>query len=309
MAYYDTYRDQLASLYHGHALWVPDPAGLYDRVRVGDVGYVRQGHFLRMFNALLPADDDKQVYGVPEGFAPLHMGPFHNIRTIHLSQGDYCSHTVTVDHGDRGHQANGPDEAASASFRCRRSKSGAFLSLPFNCESVDAIRTKAFEIYTRKHCDSWLEFAIANDHDVRLEDIILVTGCDLTSSWAMAAFVNPSNPEISLGVRVSEAGIASFQWAATNQPHHNEPSQNVLKSHCVFLRGFRAKRILPFFKTSLKAAAEPRPDSPDNEPGSLIELLREPAMSDYRDPLIGVLDYIAEVSSDVIRPEHLSNFS
>ena len=49
MAYYDTYRDQLTSLYHGHALWVPDPAGLYDHVRVGDVGIVRQGHFLRMF--------------------------------------------------------------------------------------------------------------------------------------------------------------------------------------------------------------------------------------------------------------------
>jgi hypothetical protein len=244
MAYYDTYRDQLASLYHGHALWVPDPAGLYDRVRVGDVGYVRQGHFLRMFNALLPADDDKQVYGVPEGFAPLHMGPFHNIRTIHLSQGDYCSHTVTVDHGDRGHQAkyvtnyhpaqphsytrddfSGPDEAASASFRCRRSKSGAFLSLPFNCESVDAIRTKAFEIYTRKHCDSWLEFAITNDLDARMEDIILVTGCDLTSSWAMAAFVNPLHPELNLGVQASEAGSARFQWSVTNQPHNNEPNQ------------------------------------------------------------------------------------
>ena len=29
----------------------------------------------------------------------------------------------------------------------------------------------------------------------------------------------------------------------------------------------------------------------------------------YRDPLIGVLDYIAEVSPGVIHLEHLSNFS
>jgi hypothetical protein len=243
MAYYDTYRDQLASLFHGHALWVPDPAGLYDRVRVGDVGYVKQGHFLRMFNALLPDDDPTQVYGVPEEFVPLNMGAFHNIRTLNLSQGDYCSHTVSVDHGD-GHQAkyvtsyypaqpysytrddfSGPDEAVIASFKCRARNKGAFLSLPFNCDSVDAIRTKAFETYTRKHCDSWLEFAIANNLDARMEDIILVTGCDLTSSWAMAAFVNPLHPEMRLGVQAFEAGSARFQWSVTNQPHNNEPNQ------------------------------------------------------------------------------------
>ena len=70
----------------------------------------------------------------------------------------------------------------------------------------------------------------------------------------------------------------------------------------------------------MKAAAEPRPDNPDNEPESSIELLREPAMPDvrkscverddligqfvqHRDPLIGVLDYIAEVSSCIMRPD------
>ncbi|KAI9456373.1 hypothetical protein BJY52DRAFT_1276518, partial [Lactarius psammicola] len=307
MAYYDTYRDQLASLYRGRALWVPDPAGLYDRVRVGDVGYVKQGHFNRMFNALLPANDRTQTYGVPEGFAPLNTGPFTNIRTLLLFHGDYCSNTVTVDHGDWRHAA-GPDEGTSASFKCSRRNNGAFLSLPFNGVSEDAMRTKAFETYIRKHCDSWLEFAWANDIDVRLEDIILVTGCDLTSSWAMAAFVNPLDLEISLNVRPTEAGSARFQWTMTNQPHHNEVSENVEKSHCVFLRGFCVKRILPFFKT-LKAAAEPRPDNEDNEPESSIELLREPTVPDYRDPLIGILDYIAEVSPDILRPEYLSNSS
>jgi hypothetical protein len=146
MAYYDTYRDQLANLYHGHALWVPDPAGLYDRVRVGDVGYVKQGHFLRLFNALLPHNDATQVYGVPEGFVPLNMGPFHNIRTLNLQQGDYCSNTVTVDHGIQSeyvtnfiqHEVVLMQWMASAvqgmlSFRWRRNnKGGAFLSLPFS---------------------------------------------------------------------------------------------------------------------------------------------------------------------------------
>ncbi|KAH9074229.1 hypothetical protein EDB83DRAFT_2219081 [Lactarius deliciosus] len=175
MAYYDTYRDQLTTLYRGHALWDPDPAGLYDKVRVGDVGFVRQGHFLRMFNTLLPANDRAQVYGVPEGFEPLSMGPFNNIRTRNLSKGDYCSNSVMVEHDFLAD----PNENTH-SFQCRRDK-GAFLSLPFDGLDEDAIRTKAFEMYIRKHCDSWLEFAISNDLDVLLEDIVLVTGCDLTS--------------------------------------------------------------------------------------------------------------------------------
>jgi hypothetical protein len=238
--YYDNYRDQLANLYHGHALWVPDPAGLYDRVRVGDVGFTKQGHFLRMFNALLPDHDAAQVYGVPEGFVPLNMGPFQNIRTLNLQQGDYCSNTVTADHELQAEYVanhypvqrcsyamddfSGPEDA---SFRCRRNnKGGAFLSLPFSGVSEDAIRTKAFETYIRKHCDSWLEFAIINNLDVRLEDIILVTGCDLIASWAMAVYMNSSDPEITLHVqRSAEAGIAEFQWSHTTQPHHNEPNQ------------------------------------------------------------------------------------
>ncbi|KAI9432860.1 hypothetical protein H4582DRAFT_1820585 [Lactarius indigo] len=211
MTYYDTYRDQLASLYHGHALWVPDPARLYDHVQVGDVGYVKQGHFLRMFNALLSADDSAQVHGVPEGYVPLNMGPFNNIRTLNLSHGDYCSNTVIVD-------------PASASFRCR-GKKGAFLSLPFNADSVDSIRTKTFETYIHKHCYSWLEFAGINELEVRLEDIIFVTGCDLTSSWAMAAFVNSWDPEIKLSVQTSQTGSAGFQWNLINQPHNNESTQ------------------------------------------------------------------------------------
>ncbi len=259
MAYYDTYRDQLMNLGHGHALWVPDPCGLYDRVQVGDVGYVKQGHFLPMFNALLPANDPTQAYGVPEGFVPLNMGEFTNIRTLNLSGGDYCSNAVTVNHGDR-HQAayvtsyypaqpysytmddsSDPDEGTSASFKCSSRNKGAFLCLPFNSNSVDAIRTRAFETYVRKHCESWLEFAWFNEVDVQLEDIILVTGCDLTSSWAMAAFVHSLDPEISLNVRATEAGSARFQWTVTSQPHNNEPNQ--VRLTCLCFLPHRLRRV------------------------------------------------------------------
>ena len=35
----------------GYALFDPNPGGLYDEVRVGDVGYVEDGAFIRLFNA------------------------------------------------------------------------------------------------------------------------------------------------------------------------------------------------------------------------------------------------------------------
>jgi hypothetical protein len=51
----------------------------------------------------------------------------------------------------------------------------------------------------------------------------------------------------------------------------------------VFIRGFRAKRILNFYKR-MKAFAEPLPDNPDNEPDSSIELVREPDIPEVGAP-------------------------
>ena len=113
----------------------------------------------------------------------------------------------------------------NASFKCSERKQGAFLYLPFYGNTTDTVRTKAYETYIRKHCDSWIEFAISNDFDVQLEDIILVTGCDLTSSWAMATFVDSSDLKINLRVHASANESATFQWSDSTQPHNNESTQ------------------------------------------------------------------------------------
>jgi hypothetical protein len=123
----------------------------------------------------------------------------------------------------------------STSFKCSERKQGAFLYLPFSGNTVDTVRTKAYETYIRKHCDSWIEFAISNDFDVRLEDIILVTGCDLTSSWAMATFVDSLDLKINLRVQAFENESATFQWSDSTQPHNNESNQ-VSQSNLYFPR-------------------------------------------------------------------------
>jgi hypothetical protein len=58
MAHYDIFREQLAIKYpaSGHALWEPIPGIGYERVQIGEVGFIREGQFHRLFNALLPED-------------------------------------------------------------------------------------------------------------------------------------------------------------------------------------------------------------------------------------------------------------
>ena len=58
----------------GHALWKPSPGGLYDAVEVGDVGFIRDGCFHRLFNVFLPGDHPShQCFGVPESHQQLRL--------------------------------------------------------------------------------------------------------------------------------------------------------------------------------------------------------------------------------------------
>ena len=98
----DVLREQLTSLFHGHALWVPDPANLYERVLIGDVGYVKDGYFVRMFNVLLDWSNplnfmpysDESPESQPDNYVCLEMGRFNNIRQAKLSKGEYYSRFV-----------------------------------------------------------------------------------------------------------------------------------------------------------------------------------------------------------------------
>src|SRR5712691_12899626 len=90
------YRKQLTSLCHGHALWEPNP--LHDQVTItiGDVGYVLEGFFHRMFNVTLPWNHaSNNIFGEPDHYKPLDLGPFPNIRETTLAKGDYYSCNVT----------------------------------------------------------------------------------------------------------------------------------------------------------------------------------------------------------------------
>ena len=102
MAHYDIFRHTLSIKYPacGHALWEPSPGGRYPAVAVGDVGFIREGRFHRLFNVLLsPKDSSHRRFGVPEDSEDGQLRPHveDHIITGTLSPNHFCSAGVTLE--------------------------------------------------------------------------------------------------------------------------------------------------------------------------------------------------------------------
>jgi hypothetical protein len=115
------------------------------------------------------------------------------------------------------------------------------LSLPHGGRREDVIRTKAFKDYIRDHVDSWFTWAQDNELDVEhMEDLILVTGCTLVTSWAAAAFDDYTTPvggtTISLDAQKFDRGGAQFLWRDIrgNIEYHNSHFEPVCSFGYVF---------------------------------------------------------------------------
>ena len=89
------------------------------------------------------------------------------------------------------------------------------MSLPNGGHHEDVIRPQVFEDYIQDHVGSWFTWAQKNRLGVkRVEDLILVSGCTLVTSWAAAAFVDDTmDAEISLVSKTFDNGGARFVWS------------------------------------------------------------------------------------------------
>jgi hypothetical protein len=105
------------------------------------------------------------------------------------------------------------------------------LSLPNGGYREEVIRTKMFGDYIRNHVVSWSNWAQKHNLGVeRMEDLILVTGCTLVTSWAAAAFVDYNmEAKISLATRELNNGGSSFVWNKIQGPieYRNSPLDQV----------------------------------------------------------------------------------
>ncbi len=99
MDHYSIFRHRLAMRFpaYGHALWDPAPGNLSPAgVEVGDVGYMSQGKFRRLFNVLLPANHPShRNFGVPEYHEQLTLNMENHIEIGKLSPHNFYSTGVT----------------------------------------------------------------------------------------------------------------------------------------------------------------------------------------------------------------------
>ncbi|KAI0290366.1 hypothetical protein BC826DRAFT_970466 [Russula brevipes] len=295
MARYDIFREQLASEYpeYGHALWEPNPRRADRPVQVGDVGFVLKGKFQRLFNALLPADDPSHDLGVPEYHEQLVPNLPDHIDNRFLNPQHYCSAGITVEIEPDLHA--GPEDFPRVSFSYSGRRGGAVLSLPLTARREDTLAQRDFGKWIVKHIDRCFAFAQRYGLEIeRMEDIVLVTGCDRARSWTNVAFSGgQAGAQVSFGIEVLNGAdvpntSVNFQFlpehvrgAVVNQ---GPEGRDLPENQCVFIRGFRVARPLGFLPKQLKAAAEPTPDDYD--------------LSKYRDPLHLLVNYIAERASD-----------
>jgi hypothetical protein len=65
-----------------------------------------------------------------------------------------------------------------------------------------------------RYIDTWYAFARNLGLVRQMEDIILVTGCDLTRSWANVAFLGGADAQVSFGVKVEGPNTSiNFQFS------------------------------------------------------------------------------------------------
>lgn len=155
-----------------------------------------------------------------------------------------------------------------------------------------------------KNCESWLAFANGPDCGLELgmEDLILVTGYDLASSWAVAAFMhNEADAAIELqvntGIGTGGAGMhvswknecnTEYNWgprpgfltsveptlsprvsrdATLTVSNEHVQAESLTRDQCIFLRGYHVKRRVFRAVKKISAMAGPS-DLPEEQDGN-----------------------------------------
>ncbi|KAH9977321.1 hypothetical protein BGW80DRAFT_846441 [Lactifluus volemus] len=285
---YDIFRDELGLKHpaYGHALWEPDPGGLYNSVEVGDVGFIRGGRFHRLFNALLPRNHPFQNFGVPEHYERLELHIQQHICTSILNPNDIYSKGIKVESGGLGLLASGP-EPAQVAFSCFR-KQGAILSLPVPAQCADTIALGDFAKWIVKHIDVWFAFAQNLGLGLsRMEEIVFVTGRHLARSSINVVFSESQGGEqVAYGVTTDTSG-ANLEWQLSREDirgvvfNCGPSGQNLLENQCIFVRGFRVTRFMKILPR-LRGAASPTQDPDGPEPEFEIQLIRIPANTNVK---------------------------
>ncbi|THH29923.1 hypothetical protein EUX98_g4273 [Antrodiella citrinella] len=215
---YQLYADQMFNLGYGIALWQPAPLPYYDKVKIGDVGYVRGGHFHLLFSAGCPLGDRELGRDVPLDFRPLDPLSLSVVSGQPRKPGALATRSIRVIGGETGVSVDIPAVSTSVSATYKfesTTKEGAVLMTKSPTTRNDAQRIQFFRDYILENLRSWVAFANGptQGHGVAAEEIILVTGCDLTHDFAMIAF-SQAGGHLAMGFDAGAANVASLGVSA-----------------------------------------------------------------------------------------------
>ena len=101
-------------------------------------------------------------------------------------------------------------------YKYNRARGGAVLSLPVTARREDTLSQGDFKSWIVKNIDSWFAFAQKLGLGIeRMEEIILVTGCDRAKSWANITFLgDQDDSQVAFGVRVENPDPSiTFQFS------------------------------------------------------------------------------------------------
>ncbi|KIJ56623.1 hypothetical protein M422DRAFT_22775 [Sphaerobolus stellatus SS14] len=289
MANYHRYQESLTSAGRGTPLW--EPSSTSDPLRIGDVGYLSFGTFIRLFNATLPVGHPENHLGEPRSYTSMKINPAHVRRSV-LPGGIIASSGVQL--ASKG----GTDSASSSSltFKCT-DKVGAVLITEQDIIAEDLVDPGLFATYISKFAQSWLDFA-NNDlgRDVALHELILVTGYDQTRGrFSSTVFDGARNSKLfgrQASFQVADPVCKSSDWSNPNAIdyfHHNYGPARLRNTppSTLFIRGFK---IMNRELDGLESDEE--------------EYLEVDGMSHYLGPLDAVLRYLTEKSNAPIVITH-----
>ncbi|KAL6297813.1 hypothetical protein BKA93DRAFT_745303, partial [Sparassis latifolia] len=163
---WDVYAEQLSPYGYGYPLWSPEHAK-HGGVHIGDVGYLQNGHFSRMFNAMRAKDDELNKYGVPEGYTPFTAGPYLKETfkdalpagpLCSSMKGAFCFLLFNVNGFLMALLLVSKGVAGPLSFRCEKER-GAILVMKEPATREEFHPSRNMMTYMRQNYKSWIDFA------------------------------------------------------------------------------------------------------------------------------------------------------
>ncbi|GJE97233.1 WD40 repeat domain-containing protein [Phanerochaete sordida] len=324
------YAHSLKQLSLGRALWYPEPHDTGEP-QVGDVGYLSDGAFVRLFNLDTSDPNKKVTYWKPRSFVVDEELPEGVLkidrRRQPLARGEYSSHGVEKRkvHASADITA-GPNASVglSAEYSCKATF-GAVLELKSDPHAQTIYENTELKEYILRNHGKWRTY-VTNvlKQPVRGRDLVMISGWVKTeANWAAAAFAS-THVSSSVSLSGQAGGVASVSTGASRATSMTGPtmhrhgeaflegSADTTLQHatdqCVFVKRYKVRHRMAFLRRIVAGAGNHQlPRSSGG--GTLGEMKLEAREEEYvgcscedddgestDDPVDVLLGYIFETS-------------